>query len=161
MHIDYDDITKRLGPPLWHDSRGVPRYEPFTPHMATVYDDYVTLMEIECQCCRAKMVVASTASQLIAKFRSPTGAKLRSPTQREVILPSATPSDPWVCIGDFHYGDPPRHHFEDGRACVAGPTMNSIPIRVIEFWGRHHESGTGRWTRDPQYEIAMPPLKDE
>ena len=149
MHLDYDDIIKRLGRPLWHDSQGVPRYEAFTPHMATVYADHVALMEIECQCCGVKMIVASCVSQRVANGRH---------TTREPELPTTRHVSVWHCIGDFHYGDPPRHDFEDGRACIAGPTMNSIPLRVIEFWSRGDARG---WERLSEFEVQMPPDKDE
>jgi hypothetical protein len=41
---------------------------------------------------------------------------------------------------DFEYGDPPN-----AGCCPSGPTMSSIPKRIIEFWSR---VGAGDWTRD-------------
>lgn len=157
MRLDYSDIIDRLGQPLWHDDNGAPRYSPFTPNMATVYDDYVALLEVACQSCDQTMIVAATRSKLI-----------RCVPAREIVMPSTTHVDPWTthvdpweAIGDFHYGDPPRHNTGDSERCLAGPTMNSIPIRVIEFWGRDLDERQRAWNRFSQYEIAMPPLQDD
>jgi len=46
----------------------------------------------------------------------------------------------------LHYGDPPQH------GCV-GDTMNSVPIRVIEFW--HRNAQTYDWERRSELEIEM------
>ena len=38
-----------------------------------------------------------------------------------------------ILTHELHYGDPPN----DG-CCDAGPTMNSVPHRVIEYWVKPH-----------------------
>ncbi len=40
--------------------------------------------------------------------------------------------------GSLHYGDPPNID-----CCGAGPTMNSIPIRVVEYWYKPVLRGEG------------------
>lgn len=158
MHLDYSDILSRLGKPLWHDSNGVPRYEPFTPRAATVYGDYVALLEIGCQACTTRMIVAKVWMFLDAL------RILRAQGRKDISLapgmPNTVSADPWTAIGSFHYGDPPRHNREDGEFCHAGSTMNSIPIRVIEFWSRRRHISS-EWVRQPEYELEMPPFVDE
>lgn len=46
----------------------------------------------------------------------------------------------------LHYGDPPG-----AECCPAGPTMNSVPIRVLEFWERPWID----WIRRPELERAI------
>lgn len=41
-------------------------------------------------------------------------------------------------VDTLHYGDPPNTN-----CCPAGPTMNSVPLRVLEFWQRD----AGDWAR--------------
>lgn len=53
-------------------------------------------------------------------------------------------------FGHLHYGDPPNIH-----CCAAGPTMNSIPIRVLEYWSR--ENPLLDWQRDPALEVEITP----
>lgn len=52
MYPLYRDIRERLGPPLWIDKHGVPRYCEFTPDAAAeIYCDWVALMTVKCQAC--------------------------------------------------------------------------------------------------------------
>lgn len=138
MLPNYSDITSRLGPPRWYDANGVPRYEAFSPDMCGVYVDHIAYMEIACQACDQRFMVVSETSRL--------------DRDGEPLFPCAgTKSEcPWDTIGSFHYGDPPRH--ED---CAAGATMNSVPIRVVEFWTRHHFD----WQRVPAHEVSFPTLQ--
>ena len=48
----------------------------------------------------------------------------------------------------IHYGDPPRHHSEN--QCI-GDTMNSEPLRILQFWKRDG----GEWERMNEYEIIF------
>ena len=48
----------------------------------------------------------------------------------------------------LHYGDPPNID-----CCAAGATMNSIPIRVLQFWMREHLG----WERIPKLEADLWP----
>lgn len=137
MKPAYTDITKRLGKAHWYDEHGVPRYEPFEyGYTSNIYNDVVVLLEIACQACgeRFKVEMGYSSMDLIMN-RYTKGYGL-------VDVPLPTVNGPWA----FHYGDPPIH------ACI-GDTMNSVPVRVIEFWkkGDHFE-----WERLPDQEITWP-----
>ena len=82
MHLSYQDIRSRIPePPTWFDSNGVPRYGEFEPHLATIYGREVALLEIACQGCEARFMVALVGG---------------TPTLAEEIS-----------TGEVHYGDPP------------------------------------------------------
>ncbi|MGB9886467.1 MAG: hypothetical protein ACPLRW_05645 [Moorellales bacterium] len=130
----YEDITRRLGEPLWYDRHGVPRYDPFRPDMCGVYARYAALLEIECQGCGRRFKVAVDYCNY--EFW---GGELRRPR-----LPSAEDE------GDFCYGDdPPPHDYPGGGLC-AGSTMSSITRRILEFWVRDRFD----WERRPEYEFV-------
>jgi hypothetical protein len=117
---DYQDILSRLGEPLWYDSGGVPRYEPFAPELCNVYAAVVALNEIRCQFCQKMFKVS-------VEFSSSD-------------WPGNLPEAP-EAIGDLlHYGDPPYH------SCRPGDSMNSIPQRILEYWQRSHETNL-RWVQ--------------
>lgn len=122
MLRDYSDIKSRLGEPLWYDDNGVPRYEEFKPDMCGVYDDQVVLLEIGCQDCGRKFKVVNCWDKLREIFRDRINRHLANP-----IEPLPTKVGP----NYYHYGDPPNH------GCV-GDTMNSEPIRVLEFWHKEN-----------------------
>lgn len=131
MKPDYGDITERLGPPLWWDDHGAPRYAPFHPFYCDVYAHTVALMEIKCQQCGQRFIVAVSADDLTRH-------------RFENLYP--TPQDE----GPFDYGDPPRHG--DFENCPAGDTMSSIPIRILEFWEVNENH---MWQRKHEYEIEF------
>lgn len=134
MLPSYDDITKKLGEPLWYDGNGVPRYEPFTPGMTDVYATYIAYFRIGCQSCGREFLVTVDYTSMDA---------IHGPLKHEVTKPTKTG------IGFFHYGDPPAH-----GGCV-GDTMNSIPRQVLEFW--NHDIGREgiSWTRLPEHEVVV------
>jgi len=137
MKNDYDDIKARINErPLWYDQNGVPRYDKFHPDMASnIYAKQVILMEICCQNCGESFYVEMnwldwgdrpSFKELLERFfmkRKEDNAEER-------------------CY--IHYGDPPRHD------CI-GDTMNSEPIRILEFWHRPD----GNWKRVKKYEIGI------
>jgi hypothetical protein len=135
MLRDYDDIKTKLGDPIWYDDNGVPRYDPFKPDMCGVYDDQVVLLEIACQDCGKKFKVAECWDKHRAMWKA---IENRNWIDINSIEPLPTKSGKWF----YHYGDPPNH------GCV-GDTMNSEPIRVLEFW--HKEDF--KWVRDVSQEI--------
>lgn len=47
----------------------------------------------------------------------------------------------------LRYGDPP-----DTDCCSVGPTMNSIPLRVLQFWQRDQD---GAWRREGALEQEL------
>lgn len=129
MHHHYDDIRSRIAEaPLWWDENAVPRYCTFAPGAgADIYCDEIALVEIACQGCDTRYLVAMShgSTRWGAKGLELHGMWTREDVER------------------FHYGDPPN-----AQCCAAGPTMNCIDLRVVEFW-RHH---------DPQYTKPDPHL---
>lgn len=129
MHHHYADITKKLGTPIWWDEYAVPRYCDFAPNeVANIYAREVALVKIECQNCRHPFPVAFSGDS----FPFPEGKKTLKQAIKEGIL---------------HYGDPPHL-----PCCPAGPTMNCLDIRVIEFW---EASKVGDWKRNAEYEVGL------
>jgi hypothetical protein len=113
MHAQYDDINSRIGtPPIWFDEHAVPRYCAFAPHRsASIYVGEIALAEITCQSCGQAFHVA------FSRLNAPSG------TVAEAIRTKT-----------LHYGDPPNV-----GCCGAGPSMNSVPRRVLEYWHRHDQ----------------------
>lgn len=109
MHPNYDDIIGRIAePPVWWQAGGVPRWDPFTPHRSpNIYANEAVLMEIACQSCAHVFHVVMTG-------------KKESDALSERIMD-----------GSLHYGDPPNID-----CCPGGPSMNSEPRRILEYWSR-------------------------
>lgn len=133
MHYHYEDIRNRIAePPLWWDEHAVPRYEPFHPNrVANIYARQVALALIACQGCGHEFQVAFSQDAL-EQFKV-------GRTLAEMVGARAV-----------HYGDPPNI-----RCCPAGPTMNSEPCRILEFWrlDRHDFE----WVRAPEFEVDITP----
>ncbi|MDQ3933411.1 MAG: hypothetical protein M3340_02130 [Actinomycetota bacterium] len=109
MNHSYADIREKLGEPQWWDENAVPRYCDFAPERcANIYALEAVLLEIACQDCGTPFLVAISRAE---------GAGM---TLEQAVVAS-----------EIHYGDPPN-----AGCCGAGPTMNSVPRRVIEFWVR-------------------------
>jgi len=135
MHHDYSDIRNLTdADPNWFDENGVPRYCNFHPeHMANIYAAEAVLACIECQACKTQFHVAF--SELNQKH------KLWDENQGKRV---AFLSD-LIVARALHYGDPPNI-----RCCDAGPSMNSVPVTVIEYWVKPYiREETGRQIRDP------------
>lgn len=144
MKPDYSDIVERCGRPLWWDPYGVPRYVEFRPERCSVEGTDVALLRIACQACGRQFVVASQA---------------RHARDHRVQMPERTLSgrpSPWDAIGSFHYGDPPRGD-PAHNDCVAGPTMNSVPLEILSFW--RLPSGLENWRRCREYEFKIRPRR--
>lgn len=133
MLPSYEDITSRIPePPAWWSSGGVPRYVEFTPkHASSIYADEVALLLIACQGCGAYYDVELSWSRFDSSLNG--GGKVPSLAER-------------ITTKMIHYGDPPR-----GGCCGAGPTMNSIPVKVLQFWKKENHA----WVRDPALEIEI------
>lgn len=152
MHHDYKDITSRISdPPLWWDEFAVPRYSKFSPaECANIYANEVCLLHIECQGCGAafKVCISRTTWETMETARS---------------------LESFVRGHDIHFGDPPN-----AGCCAAGPTMNSVPRQVLEFWlrGRGKDGETEerngirviknpaeymKWKRIPELECVIEP----
>lgn len=148
MLREYDDLTSRLGAPLWWDDNGAPRYDPFSPRMLGVYDHLAALVLIACHCCGEEFRVAVSWSDhafVTGALPIPPDAGPRDPLRDRLPRPRTAP-------GRYHYGDPPRH------GCV-GDTMNCNDLRVLEFWERDWDAPDG-WRRLPEEEVPLPDHPD-
>lgn len=127
----YADIRDRIAEdPKWWDEHGVPRYCDHHPdEVANIYARQVAFVEIACQNCGARYLVA---------FSSDYPAVYGGKSVRDLIE-----SD------EIHYGDPPN-----GGCCRAGSSMNSVPLRVVEFWTS--EVRAGGWARVAELERQIP-----
>jgi hypothetical protein len=125
----YNDIRSRIAEePLWFDEHAVPRYNPFSPNeTANIYGDESCLLLIECQACSHEFQVCLSRGSFMSDVPS-----LASLVESQQI----------------HYGDPPN-----GGCCAAGPTMNSVPRRVLEFWRKSDDYLD--WIRVPELEITV------
>jgi hypothetical protein len=141
MYAEYEDITSRIEiPPVWFDEYSVPRYCEFAPSRSSnIHLGEIALAEITCQSCRRLFRVAFSR------------LNVASGTIAEAIRTRT-----------LHYGDPPNI-----RCCLAGPSMNSVPRRVIEYWHRHDQRYVQNreikdrayfiWARDPSLELDILP----
>jgi hypothetical protein len=95
-----------------------------------IYADQACLFVVACQCCQTRFKVAASwsSSDLIVR-------KVPSLVQQ-------------VTDETLHYGDPPNM-----GCCSAGPTMNSEPVRVLEFWAR--SNAAREWLRVPKCEVRF------
>lgn len=48
---------------------------------------------------------------------------------------------------EIHFGDPPNT-----GCCDVGASMNSVPLRVLEYW---RQPDVFSWVRDPALEVAI------
>jgi len=123
VHNDYADIRSRIeDKPRWFDEHGVPRYSKFEPSQcADIYASEVVLLNIICQSCQRPFQVCMSWS---LSRRALYGERSLADRAKD---------------GAIHYGDPPNV-----GCCMAGPTMNSVPLYVAEFWT---DDGPGHWSR--------------
>lgn len=126
MNHHYFDIRSRIAePPTWFDEHGVPRYCEFAPkECSNIYAREVALVRIACQGCGNGFQVCLSAGL------------------GDVLLSKL------VETRELHYGDPPNID-----CCAAGPSMNSIPQRVLQFWRAAEFS----WHRVPELEVDITP----
>lgn len=104
----YGEILEAMGEPRWWDKNFVPRYGAFNPEERTmVYNGKeVALVDIRCQSCGEVFHVCASAGN-------------HSPVSLEESIRE----------NKLQFGDPPNNN-----CCAVGPTMSSVPIRVLEFW---------------------------
>lgn len=122
MHRLYEDLTKRLGKPLWYDEQAVPRYDEFHPSMLGIYDDWALLYEIACQACGERFIVAASLSTAFAQMNELRGFEWEQRESPDHILPLLEDS----------FGDAPWH----GEHQCSGTTMSSDFIRPLQLWAR-------------------------
>ncbi len=128
-HCYFDILAKIDEPPSWFDEQAVPRFIAFSPNYI-VHNDVseCALLLIRCQSCSASFHVAM-------------GAGMWSDTLGRRPLANE------IAANEIHYGDPPNI-----GCCAAGPTMNSIPVRILEYWNREWLKD---WERDPALEVDI------
>ncbi len=126
MHHNYNDIRNRISTaPLWWDEVGVPRYCDFGPgEVNLIYATEVVFFAVACQSCGCRFNVALSWHPV---------HDCHSLSRR-------------VKQNTLHYGDPPNT-----GCCSSGPTMNSNPLYVLEFWQR----GIGDWERVSEFERPL------
>lgn len=143
MNHHYADIRSRIAePPKWFDENAVPRYCEFSPdENAYIYADECALVLIGCQNCRATFKVAFSASQSRTWLRGGMGDAESFRLAKDEIARG-------IRDQTLHYGDPPNV-----GCCGAGPTMNCLDLKVLEYWRRGERR---EWVRDASLEILLP-----
>ena len=131
MHHHYNDITEKIGEePQWWDEHAVPRYCAFEPDAcADIYADEVVLLLIACQNCGREFRVAMSTDSF------------------DVLMNRERLAD-LIKSGAIHYGDPPNY-----ECCPPGPTMNSEPLQVLEYWRKDRTAF--EWKRDSALEVKI------
>lgn len=131
MKQSYLDILDRRpnDSVLWWDENGVPRYGKFSPHLvANIYASEIVLLKVACQNCNQQFLVAISA--LVLSGDNSLITKIENRT--------------------LEYGDPPN-----AGCCPAGPTMSSIPLKVLQFW--KYDGDELEMVRLPEYETEIVP----
>ncbi|MEM9638254.1 MAG: hypothetical protein AAGA94_11455 [Pseudomonadota bacterium] len=161
MHHHYGDILSRIAePPLWFDENAVPRFDPFTvDRVANIYANEVALVRITCQGCKSSFDVAFSGVKVSRPLPADAKRDGPSPMIRDHIRART-----------LHYGDPPNI-----RCCAGGPSMNSVPRQVMEYWIKPVILGEGmgcdietgkqvlldrkalKFRRNPAFEIDITP----
>lgn len=155
MNHHYRDILDRIAvPPLWWDEHAVPRYCAFGPReVANIYADECCLLLIECQGCGTEFKVGFSSSlmdrarsayeklAIVDKVVEPTGEMITA-ASNSMRLSSQ------IINHTIHYGDPPNF------CCGSGATMNSIPVRVLEYW-QQEQGGRGFPGWEQVYELEI------
>lgn len=151
MNRDYSDIMELIKQsPGWFDENAVPRYCRFSPDkLANIYADEASLVEVECQGCRRRFRVAHSELNQHNQLWGKAG-KGRIAFISDLISERR-----------LKYGDPPNI-----RCCAAGPTMSSIPIRVLEYWCKPYvkslkpgerimDFSLTQWVRQQEFEVDL------
>lgn len=130
MKHHYADIRDFIDrEPDWFDEHGAPRYTPFDPNLtADIYASETCLLLVECQNCGRPFKVSLSWSRWEG-FGAHPRASLTERAQ----------------TNSLEYNDPPNV-----ECCPSGPTMNSVPRAVLEFWVKPRP--INEWTRVPDLE---------
>lgn len=146
MKHHYADIRSRIPePPKWWDERAVPRYVDFSPdELANIYAEECCLLLICCQQCGQEFKVAMSIDSM-ERFRTLMQAGPVTRLDREIALSGGMFLAEGIRHNMIEYGDPPNID-----CCGAGPSMNSVPKRVIEYWRKTIENFS--WKRDAALE---------
>jgi len=151
IHRYYKDILDRISEaPVWFDENAVPRFCKFLPsETAYIHAQEAALVLIKCQGCPREFEVAFTEWNLRHELWDDSNKKIKNISDL-------------IADGSIHYGDPPNI-----GCCAAGHVMNSVAIRVLEYWykpvvrGEGVEAGVVKgvealdFRRDPKFEIDI------
>lgn len=131
MNRSYEDLMALTSvKPSFFQKDGVPRWGAFQPGTSTdVYAVEAVIMEISCQSCDGRFHVLMERRS----HGEPTTLAQR------------------IADGSIHYGDPPNV-----GCCPGGPSMNSEPVRILEYWSRERMD----WTRNSSLEVPMRRMGD-
>lgn len=140
MRNEYEDIMDAVNKdPLWWDENGTPRFAPFEPRMVPdIYAREAILMLIHCQNCETEFEVSLTSG-----------------IDGYVFLGTMFPLADRIKSGTVHYGDPPNTN-----CCPVGPSMNSVPVKVLQYWRRDYDK-TFAWERVASLELEIENPFDE
>lgn len=149
MHCAYDDIRGRIREePKWWDERMVPRYCDFSPEkVADVYAEEAALVLIACQSCGYEFKVAFSHSSLSAMARHLGPGRTHFHPSEWFKVPARTLARD-IEEKTIGCGDPPNI-----GCCMAGPTMSSNVVGVLEYWRRRRK--TMEWARDTSLETEL------
>ena len=112
----YREILEKFAPvePLWFSEHGVPRWVEFKPwEVDDIYATEVCLALICCQNCAKEFKVAFSIDQWEVEMRG--HPSLSADIDKRIL----------------HYGDVPNVN-----CCGVGHTMNSVMVRILEYWER-------------------------
>jgi hypothetical protein len=121
MNTEYDDIRSRIAEP--------PKW----------WDEFAVPRYCDFHPRRAANIYAREAALLLIECQA-CGTKFR------VCMSAGRGVAEVIGAGSIHYGDPPNI-----RCCEAGPTMNCVDVRILEYWRRPDFD----WIRDAALEIEL------
>lgn len=152
MHSAYHDIRDKIDEqPQWWDEHAVPRYCSFSPERAAnIYADTCVLLLIACQNCGQQFNVCFTETMLSRysnAWRAAAHEDLPLKKRQEIATEQIDGSGLRAAVENktIHYGDPPN------ACCGIGASMNSVPLRVLEFWSRK----AFEWKRVAELEVNV------
>lgn len=172
------DRCRCVATPIWHDEHGVPRFAEHHPDLCPdIGADEVALLAIACQGCRREFLVQMSWSRYdqihematrglygpVAKLIQETGDAMLIGALAHLRAEKPPSLSDLVRSGAVHYGDPPNVD-----CCAAGPTMNCLDLRVVEFWTRgpivsgqlEDAIKAMEWRRVPELEVELPDTTD-
>jgi hypothetical protein len=131
MNTSYQDITDKLGEPVWYDEHCVPRYCEFHPFECDPYAQWVSLVRRKCQSCGKIFLIATSWYNLSRRTFT------LSPRNLELYEQNKNNPEWMLTFCLLGGGDPPYH------GCI-GDTMCSEFEDLISLWHKDHDSSNWR-----------------
>lgn len=132
----YADIIDLLGPPVWYDQLGVPRYAPFEPGLCSTAHHAIALVRVVCTCCGVELDVAH-------------GWARHNPDRLPFIHPQLG------TLGTLTNTYPPFHLNAELETCtddLGRPCFNQLEPRQVL---RYHQRTAYGWERVKAHEIPI------